>query len=540
MKKWFIVLAAVVALGTFEGCGQSGNGTISEDNLDELKTCGYPIDTNTKLTAWSYRGGGAIGPYSNPLEYPSLTNYMEEVGVEIEWTFATAGQEKQQFNLLLSSGDLPDLIGWYWTTDTPGGVESAIRENYIANMDNLVDDYAPNFKQFLDANPDIVRDFKTDEGHLYYVPSYVSSQSGGTPSAGYIFRQDWLDELGLPLPETIDDWTNTLRQFRDKKGCEAPLTTQASASSLGRGLAGAFGMTLGWYHDGNGNVKFGYAEPEYKKFIETMNMWYNEGLIDQNLATIDQKGMDAKMLNGKSGASFGWLTGGLGRWLDAGKELDPDYDLVGVKFPVLNKGDMPRFTSKDAQVYMAGYAISGKSAHKELAMKVLDFGFSEAGKVFLQYGTEDETYVIQDGMLEYTDLITNNPDGLSQAEAGQYYIRNMENIPVLKDEESYVTPSGKAFQVNKQYNYQQQRDAYERWGITEAPQYNLPLLAPADEDYGKLNADINSFVEEMNLKFITGAEPLSNYDKFLNDLNERGLPRLKEIMQNAYDRYLQR
>ena len=111
---------------------------------------------------------------------------------------------------------------------------------------------------------------------------------------------------------------------------------------------------------------------------------------------------------------------------------------------------------------------------------------------------------------------------------------------MLKDEESYVTPSGKAFQVNKQYNYQQQRDAYERWGITEAPQYNLPLLAPADEDYGKLNADINSFVEEMNLKFITGAEPLSNYDKFLNDLNERGLPRLKEIMQNAYDRYLQR
>lgn len=539
MKKALRVLAAAVAVMSLASCGPNG-GTTSQDDLDNLKNSGYPIQTDTKLTAWSYRGGAAIGQYSNPEEYPSLVNYMKALGVEIEWTFATAGQEKQQFNLLLSSGDLPDLIGWYWTTDTPGGVESAIREKYIASMDDLVEDYAPNFKKFLDANPDIVRDFKTDEGHLYYVPSYVSSKSGGTVSAGYIFRKDWLDELGLEMPETIDEWTAVLRAFKEKKGCEAPLTTQASASSLGRGLAGAFGMNLGWYHDGEGNVKFGYAEPEYKQFLETMNMWYNEGLVDRNLATIDQKGMDAKMLNGKSGASFGWLTGGLGRWLEAGQELDPNYDLVGVKFPVLNKGDLPKFTSKDSQVYMAGYAISEKSAHKELAMKVLDFGFSDAGKVFMQYGTENETYVIRDGVLEYTDLITANSEGLSQSEAKSYYIRNTENFPVLKDEEFYTAPSGTAFQVVKDFEHPQQKDAYERWGITEAPRYNLPLLAPADEDYGKLKSEIDSFVEEMNLKFITGAEPLSNYDQFIDELNARGLPRLTEIMQKAYDKYLQR
>ena len=540
MKKIYATVTALLAAAAISGCGGGNGDNGSSDDLEALKKSGYPIKTETTLKAWSYRGGSAIGQYSNPLEYPSLKNYMEKLGVNIEWTFATAGQEKQQFNLLLASDDLPDLMGWYWTTDTPGGVENAIRENYIASLDDLVDDYAPNFKKFLDNNPDIVRDFKTDEGHLYYVPSYVSSKSGGNASAGYIFRKDWLDELGLPLPETIDDWTKTLRLFKEKKGCEAPLTTQASAASLGRGLAGTFGMQVGWYHDDNNKVKFGYAEPEYKKFLETMNMWYNEGLLDRNLATIDQKGMDAKMLNGKSGASFNWITGGLGRWLAAGKEADPSYDLVGVKFPVLNKGDVPRFTSKDAQVYMAGYAIAGSSNHKELAMKVLDYGFSDEGKVFLQYGIEGETYNIKDGYLEYTDLITNNKDGLSKSEAGLYYIRNMENFPVVKDEDTYVSPSGKSFQVKKQYDYQQQFDAFERWNMTDAPKYNLPFLAPSAEDYGQLNSEINSYVDEMNIKFITGAEPLSNYDKFIAELNARGLPRLKEIMQDAYDKYLER
>ena len=535
-KVFSAVVASMLAVSLLAGCGGQTQ-TEGQEDLDKLKTSGYPIETDTTLKIWSYRGGTAIGPYSDPLTYPSLTNYEEQLGVHFDWTFPTGGQETQQFNLLLASGDLPDLVGWYWTTDMPGGAERAIRDGYICSLNDYMDDYAPDFKAYLEANDQAARDLRTNEGNYYYVPSYATDQTAGTVSAGYIFRQDWLDDLGLERPETIDDWETILRAFRDEKGAEAPLTL--TTAYLSRGLTSAFDMKLDWYTDGEGHVKYGYAEPEYKEFLETMNRWYEEGLIDRSLATIDSKGIDAKMLNGKSGASFGWMTSNLGKWLQAGQELDPDYDLTAVRFPVANKGDIPKFGTKDAMVYMAGYAISGKSVHKELAMKVLNYGFSEAGSTFLRFGEEGKTYTVEDGKMIYTDLITNNPDGLSQIEAISYYIRNSENFPTY-NRETYLAPSGTAFVQEANYSYTQQAEALEIWSVNLAPQYDLPTLAPSDDNYGRLSTDVSSYVEEMMLKFITGEESLSNWDQYLETLNSRGYEQLKEIMQSEYELYLER
>ncbi len=531
-------LAGMLAVTLLAGCGGGEiNQAESEEELEKLKTSGYPIQTETRLKVWAYRGGGAIGPHSDPLTYPSLTNYEEKLGVKFDWTFPTAGQEKQQFNLLLAAGDLPDLVGWYWTTDMPGGAERAISDGYISSLNDYMDDYAPNFKAYLEKNEQAARDLRTNNGNYYYVPSYANDQTAGTVSAGYIFRQDWLKELGLEKPETIAEWEEVLRAFRDKKGAEAPLTL--NTAYLSRGLTSAFDMKLGWYTDGEGHAKYGYAEPEYKAFLETMHRWYEEGLIDRNLATIDAKGIDAKMLNGKSGASFGWNGANLGKWLQAGQELDPAYDLTAVRFPVANKGDIPKFGTKDAMVYMAGYAISGKSAHKALAMKVLDFGFSEEGSTFLQFGEEGKTYTVEDGKMKYTDLIAKNPDGLSQTEAISYYIRNTENYPLYK-QHTYKAPSGVEFIQETKYNYTQQEEALEIWGMNQAPKFDMPTLAPSDTSYGRLSTDIASYAEEMMLKFITGEEPLSNWDTYLQTLSSRGYDQLKEIMQKEYDLYLKR
>lgn len=537
-KLFLSTLAGMLALTLLAGCGGGGtNQAESEEELAKLKASSYPIETDATLKIWSYRGGAAIGPYSDPLTYPSLKNYEEKLGVKFEWTFPTAGQEKQQFNLLLAAGDLPDLVGWYWTTDMPGGAERAIADGYIASLNDYMDDYAPDFKAYLQSNEQAARDLRTNEGNYYYVPSYVTDAAAGSVSAGYIFRQDWLNDLGLEKPETIAEWENVLRAFRDQKGAEAPLTL--NTGYLGRGLTSAFDMKLGWYTDGEGHAKYGYAEPEYKNFLETMHRWYEEGLIDRNLATIDAKGMDAKMLNGKSGASFGWNGANLGKWLKAGKELDANYDLTAVRFPVANKGDVPKFGTKDAMVYMAGYAISGKSAHKALAMKVLNYGFTEEGSAFLKYGEEGKTYNVVDGKMEWTDLIKKNPDGLSQTEATNYYVRNTENFPVYT-RQTFKAPSGKEFVEEKKYDYTQQKDALEIWGVNQAPKFDMPTLSPTDSSYGRLSTDISSYAEEMMLKFITGEEPLSNWDTYLQTLSSRGYDQLKEIMQKEYDAYLKR
>ena len=72
------------------------------------------------------------------------------------------GQEKEQFNLLLSSGDLPDIISYNWY-EFPGGPQKAINDGYILKLNGLIEDYAPNLKRTLEENPEVDKSVKTDE-----------------------------------------------------------------------------------------------------------------------------------------------------------------------------------------------------------------------------------------------------------------------------------------------------------------------------------------------------------------------------------------
>lgn len=77
-------------------------------------------------------------------------------------------------------------------------------------------------KAYLEANPEIDKSVKTDDGS-YYVYPFIRGDKSLTAYQGLYIRQDWLSELGLSMPETIDEWTNVLIAVQRKKGCEDPV-----------------------------------------------------------------------------------------------------------------------------------------------------------------------------------------------------------------------------------------------------------------------------------------------------------------------------
>ncbi len=542
MKKWkkrlSFILAVVMVSSTIAGCGNKE--TISESGMDleKLAESSYPISTNEKLTWWSYRGSTVYGGYATPDEMPSMVQYEKETGVDIEWMFATPSQEVQQFNLLLASGDIPDIVSYYWTyNDIPGGPDKAIKDGYFASLNDLIPTYAPAFNKYLEENPVAARDLRTDGGNYFYIPSYATSEEESKTliSSGYMFRKDWLDELNLPVPETIDDWYITLKAFKEKKNASAPLSMPYSWIS--RGLTGAWGLSLPTYKEGD-TVKYGYAEPAYKEFLLTMNKWYNEGLLDKSFASIDAKSVNAKIINGEAGAGFGWANGELYRWTKAARENNPEFELVGVPFPVMNKGEISAYALRDPMVYFGGCAIGQNSKNKELAVKLLDYGFTEKGREQLRFGIENETFVIENNNFKYTDKIEANADGLDKSQAINMYIRNDNNIPVLN------ANAGLRANVIETFTLPEMQEAVNTWRNNEGDKTRLPTtLAPAVEhasEYGRILTDLNKYSAEMMLKFIVGDTPFSEYDTYLEELEKRGLSRLLEILQEAYDNYKNR
>ncbi|RAV09902.1 extracellular solute-binding protein [Paenibacillus contaminans] len=498
-------------------------------------TTTYPLKSDVQLSYWTDALNSVLQLKPSVNDIPLYQEWQKKTGVNIKWLNPAANQTKEQLNVMLASGELPDMIEYNWL-EYPGGPEKAIKDGAIVKLNDIIDKHAPNLKKYLKEHPEVDKMVKTDSGSYFAFP-FIRGDDYLAVYQGPVLRKDYLDELGLQTPTTIDEWYTVLKAFKEKKGVEAPLTFNSMPRPL-LGLSegafiGAYGINNSFYID-NGKVKYGPAQPAYKDFLATMRKWYAEGLLDKNIATADMKALDANMTSGKSAAAIGNAGGGIGKWLGAVAEKDPKYDLVGAPYPVLNKGDKPMFGQKDFKFFSGGMvAITGKSKNAELAAKFLDYGYGEEGHKFFNFGTDGVSYTMVNGKPTYTDLIMKNPDKLTVAQAMLLHIRGNSSGPFVQD-------VGYAEQYNQ---LKQQKDAITTWQNTDVMKYKMPLVSATPEEsteLAKIMNQVNTLVDETTMKIILGADPIESFDKYLEKLKSLNIDRAVEIQQAALERYNKR
>lgn len=495
----------------------------------------YPMKTTTTVTFWQEITGNLVGVKSSQADVPFYQNWSKVTGVPVKYITAPPNQGKETLNVMLASGDLPDMIDYNFIT-FPGGPEKAIKDGYILRLNDVIDKYAPNLKKYLKDNPEIDKMVKTDNGSYYSFP-FIRGDDSLKVFQGPIIRKDWLDELGLQVPTTMDEWYTVLKTFKEKKGATAPLSLVGLPrpfNESGNGaFVGAYGVTREYYLDG-GTIKFGPMQPGFKEYLATFRKWYSEGLIDKNLATADTKVLDANFVSGATGATVGNAGGGIGRWQPLIEAKDPKAVLVAAPYPVLKKGDIAKFGQKDHAFSPGGMvAITAKSKNVELAAKMLDFGYSTEGGLFFNFGTEGVSYKMENGYPKYSDLLMKNPDKLVPAQAMALHIRGNSGGPFVQDKryiEQYLAlPS--------------QRDAVATWQKTDVAKTQLPPITPTPEEsteYAKIMTDIDTLVDEMTLKIILGTEPVDSFEKYVDKMKSLKIDRALEIKKAALDRYNKR
>ncbi len=532
-KACLVLVATVVFLPILSSCGTETKVGEKQVTKEELKTCGYPIPGENKLTIWLR---GAIGPVSNGNtdydNYPRELERNEKTGVTLETTYATTGQDVQQFNLLLASGDLPDMI-WYKWDRYPGGVEKAVQDKYILALNEYLPDYAPNFYNLLQSNDELDRLFKTDSGNYCLIggidPQYRERTIG---SGGYIVRKDWLDELGLPLPETVSEWYSTMKAVKEAKNLNTVLTYPSGDPVYYTDLMGAWGIGPNSHREGE-KVVYGRITSAYKDYLTEMNKWYQEGLLDPDIANIDSKTVTAKIVNGSAFATYGWVGSSLGTWQEAGVEYDTNFELAGVKPPVVNKGERSKINTLGLPASGEGIAITTNCKNPELALKFLDYGFTEEGSLQLTFGTEGESWDMIDGFPTFKEEILHPSSGIALAESLTLYSYATGGWP-MKSRQEYT---------EQYYNTPQKLEAAKNFGQTDSLNYVLPLLYPTEEEsaeLSKIQNDISTYADEMMMKFILGQEPLSNFDAYVEQMKNLGVDKMVNIQQAALERYFAR
>lgn len=567
MKKVFsrlfsVAIAIAVASSMLAGCSSktdtaadttaAAGTTIAETQEQSNGEYSLPlVKEPVTLTYWCGIDANYVAAGVKDLsQNVAFQQAMKRTGITIKFIHPPIGQDTESFNLLIASNDLPDIIVRNWT-EFPGGPEKAIEDKLIIKLNDYISKYAPNYSKFLEANPDFEKMVKTDNGTHYIFPGAFTETAEGQPHVGptqrklayesflgLIMREDWLKDLGLSKPTTIDEWYTVLKAFKEKKNATSPLVFYKDHLKQSGAFIGAFGIAYGvtqdFFEGAGKKIKYGPMMDEYRQFLTTFNKWYKEGLIDPDFATIDTKTMDAKNTSGKSGAWIGYPGGGIGNYTKLMADKDPNYSLCGVSNPSLKKGEKAAYGQCDYPLKKgASAAITAQSKHPVEAAKFLDFGYSDEGDMLYNWGIEGTNYEMVNGQPQMMENVTKNPDGLSTVQAMMKYVHY--NAPIAMD---YANRK----QMWKAYNTPKIAEGVKAWQQFEKP-VDLPPVSIANdqiETYTKIMSQVRTYADEMMLKFIMGTESLDNFDKYVERLKAMGIEEAMKIQQEALDRYYKR
>lgn len=503
-----------------------------------------PEGETLELTIWQTfeaSKGVTMTSFNDMKTWPLIE---EETGIKVNFKHPAVGSENEQFNLMLASGDMPDIVFYQWQS-VAGGPMKAITDGLILDINDIVAEYCPNYTAVLEKYPEVKQQIITDEGVLFGFASISIDERDKTApdyvpafqTFGWLIRQDWLGACGIDkLPETMDEWEAALTAFKtmDPNGNgeadEIPLVA-SSASEITNWIR-AWGINNDFYiaDPEAQTVGYGYYTEEYRDALTTLARWYANGLIDPDFAASDSKQKDSKITSNIGGAWTGSTSGGFGRYITMMKPENPDLKMTGTTPPTVTAGQTYKFDSWSKYPIGREAAISANSEHPIEAAKFCDYFYSEAGHMYMNWGIEGETYVIgEDGTPEFTELVTNNPDGLSVDQVLIQYALSADDFFFCMDPELWLA----------RMSMPEQREMLPRWATGSLDRIMPPVLPTSDEaaEFASIMGEVNTYVDEMFTKFVMGVESLDNFDTYMSNLQSLGIERAIELKQNQLDRY---
>ena len=183
--------------------GQNATATTAAGASTEASKNGLPIvDKPLTLTYFSPKSpdrGGKVS-FNEILAYQEME---KRTGIHMEFQHSDVEHRIEQLNLMLASDDYPDIIDFDWPSfkRTP---DQLIEDKVLIKLNELIDQYAPNYKKIMDSSPQMKKDAVTDKG-TQFAFKYLYNGDNTTVWFGPIVRKDWLNKLKLNMPTTIDD-----------------------------------------------------------------------------------------------------------------------------------------------------------------------------------------------------------------------------------------------------------------------------------------------------------------------------------------------
>ena len=521
-------------------------GSISADEPDSTdETVAAPVGRNITLpiaeepvtyTYWlCYAPFAADLVDTDTMEGILVLDTIQELsGIHFDITAANGAADRDNFNLMVAAGDYADIIfdmSYYAT-----GLEGAVEEGIIQDLADVLPEKCPTYWSYLSQDASTLMAAYTDSG---YMPTICAlTPEVAQEVVGSVIRADWLREFGMEIPQTYDELYNYLKASSDEKDAIFELaTTDGLCVDLGYGE----NLCLGDYEVIDGTVEYSMAQEGFRSYLQFMNRLYADGLISQDFFSSSNQD-----LGSKSRLDFG---SGLNSLVSTAANNTSDI-MMNVTEDSFEMAVLPYVSSEAGAEHHTGagtligmmkdndaWAFSADCENIDPLLDLVEYLFSEDAYLLTNYGVEGVTYTLdENGKPQYTDLIINNPDGLSYFFASYVYATNAawSFVPFLND----MTRTFYDFTDN-------QWELYEGFKTLSDCAYNYPTYASMTTEetaaYAAIESDLSTYVDSKILEFIVGSANLEDdFDVYVDTLYDMGLQDMIDMKQNAYDRAMER
>lgn len=475
----------------------------------------------------------------------------EKTGIDLDWVGIPEAGYAEKVNLMLATGDLPDM---FWK-----GIDSSVVTQYMGQdiflpTEELIAQYAPNIQKILDDHPEYKALATYPDGHMYGFP-YIEEMYGLTLTSGpFLINQNWLDQLGLEMPTTLEEFKNVLIAFRDAGDLngngiddEIPYAVNFvtsdgfSTTNTFFSLMGCFGMSLSYGDfypyctlDDDGNVIFGVLSDAFKDCLKFFYELNQEGLLD---------------LDGFSGAG------------DYSYKLREDAAMIGAfsiwspegSIPVVDVRDqyapLPRLTGDKGKMGIrcnrselwgtSQSILTTDCKYPEVMTALMNYLNEPFMAVTTNWGTVGKSYILrEDGVLGF-DLNENGDFNVPEGFESWNDMRQ-NSTPV----QGGVAVLNEYYDTVAEYTY----DAVEilagqrvngKEEVLAEVKYIPPVLMTTEEQaaYSQIKPQIENLVKAFMVSSILDGGIDDNWDSFEKSLYDAGLEEMLRNIQQAYDRY---
>ena len=545
MQKRWKGLAGLMILCLMCGCQRTEKTAyrtgqeVSEENRkawEKAKTTpygAYPELVTYTLGQMSGANDSNL-PEGNTYEDNAYTRYLRNMlNIQNDTIYMESEDRYDEVvNIIAKDRTLPDVLVVSDRETLKELVENDLVEDLTEVFESCT---SPRIKEMYESYGGDLLDAGRFDGKLMAIPETVIDHG---PCLMWL-RKDWMEELGLEEPKTLEDGFRIVEAFvKNRMGtedgeepvglvCDTDLVGSTSTSYSMDPVFDSFGAHPQRWVKKDGEIIYGSLTEETKEALEYLHGLYEKGILDQNFALRANNNLRDLVVEGKCGAFFGlWWTPNNPLMDMFESDGEADWEPYYLQEPS-NENVYASFRDNKYVVVRKGYE------HPEIVMKIISVLFD-----YTRYEAEDAREVNEYFALnvdptarplvinvDYNEATYQVTEEIREAMAGE---RGTEDMSAIA--RSY-------FEACSRY-LSEPSPSPEDWAAYKSRISAVGLLIdggyrPAQRNYlddtdGELPKSLQDYEKNTFIQIIMGEKPVSYFDTFTEEWYRQGGKELTE------------